>query len=142
MENTQRYLLGLMLYFCPNTNLNPFYIGFTLVLIAENSSMRKSVSILSLFKLSASICKMAREFSLTPFIVDRRYDLIHFKAENERSAEQLETAMHIYRLHTKSYVNVKTLRQHGTYTHAVAPTTQVQNCQLSMTMSHSVARYY
>lgn len=39
---------------------------------------------------------MAREFNLSPFIVDRRYDLIHFKAEKERSAGQLETAVHIY----------------------------------------------
>lgn len=36
------------------------------------------------------------ENGLSPFIVDRRYDLIRFKAENKRSAEQLETAMHIY----------------------------------------------
>lgn len=63
--------------------------------------MRKSISILSLFKISASICKMATEFSLSSFIVD----LIRFKVENERSAEQLETVVHKL-IHTKSNVNV------------------------------------
>ena len=73
-----------------------FYIGFRLALISENSSIRPSKFICSLFKSSASTCRIESELSFSSFIVDLTHDLILFKTENVRSAEQLEIAVHKY----------------------------------------------
>lgn len=42
------------------------------------------------------MCRRAKEFSLSSFILDPRQDFILFRTENERSAEQFETAVHKY----------------------------------------------